>query len=100
MPFVPFYSMTEVLVRRLSFAAKCACHHYPLKYLILQYSTSKVAPYLITLDILRYLDVMQRSEDEFAALKDQIKAAKDAKKKVKNGKGIIDTVMPVNKAIY
>ncbi|CAM9431919.1 unnamed protein product [Ascophyllum nodosum] len=40
-----------------------------------------VAPYLITLDILRYLDVMQRSEDEFAALKDQIKAAKDAKKK-------------------
>lgn len=30
----------------------------------------------------RYLDTVQRSEDEFAALKDHIKAAKDAKKKV------------------
>lgn len=31
----------------------------------------------------RYLDTMQRSEDEYAALKDQIKAAKAATKKVK-----------------
>lgn len=32
----------------------------------------------------RYLDVMQRTEDEFVALKDHIKATKEAKKKVKN----------------
>lgn len=31
----------------------------------------------------RYLDTLQRSEEEYAALKDNIKAAKDAKKKVK-----------------
>lgn len=30
----------------------------------------------------RYLDTLQRSEDEYAALKDQIKAAKAATKKV------------------
>lgn len=30
----------------------------------------------------RYLDTLQRSEDEYAALKDQIKAAKAASKKV------------------
>lgn len=30
----------------------------------------------------RYLDTMQRSEEEYVALKDQIKAAKEAKKKV------------------
>lgn len=33
--------------------------------------------------IYRYLDTLQRSEEEYAALKDNIKAAKDAKKKVK-----------------
>lgn len=30
----------------------------------------------------RYLDTLHRSEDEYVALKDQIKATKDAKKKV------------------
>lgn len=30
----------------------------------------------------RYLDALQRSEEEYAALKDQIKATKEARKKV------------------
>lgn len=37
----------------------------------------------------RYLDVMQRTEEEFVALKDHIKAAKEAKKKVKNAKTFV-----------